>query len=349
MRPFDLDPHASIAPEDESDAPPMIIDRRHVIAWLTLGGAALAGCGGESAGAGTADTGIIVVPTPAPLPTPAPTPTTAPEPAVVPPAATPNETGTALGAVSVFARGVSLSTMEGAPDTLPGHLNGEVFVTPVSHFAYYGSVGMDHVRLEASWERMQPRINGELGEQLLDHYADANNPLRNTVALVKYYLDTAQKNNLRVILDLCHNYGERYVGYDGTWNKKSKAQLGSAQVPIAAFADYCAKIVKTFGSHPAVVGIELMNEPHDLAIGEGGWRTACQAAIDAIRKINTSITIVIDGYGWASAEFWPSRNPTLHTLNDPSKKIIWSAHQYFDASSAGVYGGEVRKRLPMPI
>lgn len=345
MRPFDLDPHASIAPEDESDAPPMIIDRRHVIAWLTLGGAALAGCGGESAGAGTADTGIIVVPTPAPLPTPAPTPTptTAPEPAVVPPAATPNETGTALGAVSVFARGVSLSTMEGAPDTLPGHLNGEVFVTPVSHFAYYGSVGMDHVRLEASWERMQPRINGELGEQLLDHYADANNPLRNTVALVKYYLDTAQKNNLRVILDLCHNYGERYVGYDGTWNKKSKAQLGSAQVPIAAFADYCAKIVKTFGSHPAVVGIELMNEPHDLAIGEGGWRTACQAAIDAIRKINTSITIVIDGYGWASAEFWPSRNPTLHTLNDPSKKIIWSAHQYFDASSAGIYGGGSEK------
>jgi endoglucanase len=340
MRPLDLTPNPSVTTEDESDAPPMIIDRRHVLAWLTMGGAALAGCGGESAGAG--ETGIVVVPAPAPVAA-APTPT--PAPAESPPAATPAETAVPASAVAtaLFARGVSLSTIEGTPDTLPGHLNGEVFVTPVSHFAYYASVGMDHVRLEASWERMQPRVNGELGEQLLDHYADPNNPLRNPVNLVKYYLDTAQKNNLKVILDLCHNYGERYVGYDGSWAKKSKAQLGSAQVPIAAFADYCGKIVKAFGSHPAVVGIELMNEPHDLAIGESGWRSACQAAIDAIRRINTTITIVVDGYGWASAEFWPSRNPTLHTLNDPSKKIIWSAHQYFDASSAGVYGGGSEK------
>lgn len=337
MRPLDLDSPVPTTTEDESDAPPNIVDRRHMLAWLTIGSAAIAGYaaastkGRASAKAAAArNKPVTVVSAPAPAATPAPAPTPVP---------TPVATTTNTGTSAMFTRGVSLSTMEGTPDTLPGHLNGEVFVTPASHFAYYSRLGMDHVRLEASWERLQPRINGDLGEQLLDHYADPNNPLRNPVALVKSYLDTAQQNNLKVILDLCHNYGQRYVGYNGSWANKSKAQLGSAQVPISALADYCRRIVQTFGNHPAVAGIELMNEPHDLAIGESGWRSACQAAIDAIRQVNTTIPIVIDGYSWASAEYWPSNNPTLHTLNDPSKKIIWSAHQYFDASSAGTYGG----------
>jgi endoglucanase len=236
-------------------------------------------------------------------------------------------------------RGVNLSSIEGTPDNLPGHLNGEVFVIPDRHFTYYASVGMDHVRLQGSWERLQPRLKGALGEQLLDHYSDPNNPLRNPVNLVNRYLDLAARNNLRVILDLAHNYGRRYVGYNGTWASKTQAQLGSAQLPVDAFVDYCVKLVQTFGSHPAVMGIELMNEPHDLAIGSSGWQSACQSAITAIRKINSSISIFIDGYGWASAEAWASRNPTIHQLSDPSGRIIFSAHQYFDANSSGVYGG----------
>ena len=133
-----------------------------------------------------------------------------------------------------FRSGVSFSTIEGAADSLPGHLNGEVFVTPTSHFAYYAGKGMDHIRLEGSWERLQPRLNGPLGEQLFDHYGDPNNPLRNPVSLVKHYLDQAHAHGLKVILDLCHNYGERWVGYDGSWGRKSKAQLGSSAVPISA-------------------------------------------------------------------------------------------------------------------
>lgn len=238
-----------------------------------------------------------------------------------------------------FSLGVAMSTLQGTPDTLPGHLNGEVFVTPESHFAYYAAKGFDHVRLEGSWERLQPRLNGPLGEQLLDHYADPENPLRNPVNLVRHYLDLARKHRLKVILDLCHNYGSRYIGYDGGWAGKRKAELGSLEVPLAAFADYCARLVKEFGHHPAVAAIELMNEPYDLAIGESGWREACQAAIDSIRAVAPDIGIVINGYGWANAEFWRERNPTLHTLRDPSDRMIWSAHQYFDANSSGTYSG----------
>jgi endoglucanase len=304
------------------------MNRRRALHWLAAGaGILVAGCGGSGASAGG---GQVLTPSP----TPSPTPTPAPAPA---PAPTPTATPAASGAKLTY--GVNFASLEGSPDTLPGRLAGEVFVTPDAHFSYYKSKGMDHIRLQGVWERLQPRLYGDLGEQLLDHYNDANNPLRNPVNLVTHYLDLAQANGLKVILDLCHNYGERYVGYNGSWSAKSKAQLGSGQVPVAAFVDYCTKLVQRFGSHPAVAGIELMNEPHDLAIGDGGWRDACQQAITAIRKVNTGIWIVVDGYGWASAEFWAQRNPTLHQLSDPSGRILWSAHQYFDASSSGVYGG----------
>ena len=323
------------------DTPREALDRRNLLRWLAAGSAMfVSGCGGSSAGEATG--AVNVVAGPGPTPTPTPTSAASPAAAATPAPVAPTAPAPAVaGAADVlnFRSGVSFSTIEGAGDVLPGHLNGQVFVTPASHFAYYAGKGMDHIRLEGSWERLQPRINGTLGEQLFDHYADANNPLRNPVALVRHYLDQAQANGLKVILDLCHNYGERYVGYTGNWANKSKAQLGSAQVPISAFVDYNVKLVQAFGNHPAVIGIELMNEPHDLAIGEAGWRDACQKSIDAIRRIDTKIAIVIDGYGWASAEFWPSRNPTIHTLRDPSNRIIWSAHQYFDASSAGIYGG----------
>ena len=51
---------------------------------------------------------------------------------------------------------------------------------------------------------------------------------------------------------------------DGDWKAKRKEQLGSREVPIATWVDYQLKLLKAFGDHPAVVGIELMNEPHDL-------------------------------------------------------------------------------------
>jgi endoglucanase len=297
--------------------------------WLGAGAAiVLTGCGGASGKTGTApgQSGSKgPTPTPSPTPTATPTPTPTPTPAPTPTAS--------------LRRGVNLSSIEGTPDNLPGYLNGEVFVIPDGHFTYYNGVGMDHVRLQGSWERLQPRLKGTLGEQLLDHYSDPNNPLRNPVNLVNRYLDLAARNNLRVILDLAHNYGRRYVGYNGTWASKTQAQLGSTQLPVDAFVDYCVKLVQTFGSHPAVMGIELMNEPHDLAIGSSGWQSACQSAITAIRKINTSISIFVDGYGWASAESWASNNPAIHQLSDPAGRTIFTAHQYFDANSSGVYGG----------
>ena len=236
-----------------------------------------------------------------------------------------------------LSRGIAFIGLEGTHQNLPGRFMSEVYLSPDSHLRYYADRGMDHFRIEGIWERLQPRLKGALGEQLLD--GDGNEPLRNPVNFVRHELDRAQENGLKVILDLNHNYGRRYVGYNGNWNTKHEAELGSAEVPIDAFVDYTVKILKEFGSHPAVYAIEPMNEPHDLAIGGVGWANACQAAIDAIRAIDTEIYIVIDGYQWSSAAMWPSVNPTLHTLHDPSDRLIFSGHLYFDDNGSGTYSG----------
>lgn len=252
---------------------------------------------------------------------------------------TPAATPATPTAVSLFNHGVAMTTLEGSPDVLPGQLYGSVYITPDNHFSYYKSKGLDHIRLEGSWERLQPRLYGALGEQLLDAPNDQNNPLRNPVAIVKNDLDRAQSNGLKVILDLCHNYGRRYIGYNGTWANKKQVALGSSDLPIDAFADYCVKIVQDFGDHAAVAAIDIMNEPHDMPIGATGWRQAAQAAITAIRKVNTKIPIMVEGYNYSSASSWPNVNPDIHTLSDPNNKIIWSAHLYFDSDGSGTYGG----------
>ncbi|WP_174296483.1 glycoside hydrolase family 5 protein [Sphingomonas bacterium] len=306
------------------------LGRRHVLRWLSIGGAVLVtGCGGDSSATGG---GIDVVQGAAASPDPVPSPTATP-------ASTSGTQSSLAARTTPTGRGVAFGSLEGSPDSLPGRLYGEVFPEPESHFAYYASKGCDHIRLEGAWERLQPRLYGSLGEQLLGHYDDPNNPLRNPVAIVRRDLDMAAKYGLKVILDLCHNYGSRYVGYDGTWAHMTRAQLGSAQVPVDAWIDFCVKVTQAFGNHPAVASIELMNEPHSLPIGNVGWANACQAAITAIRQVNWNVAIVVGGYEWSNAQLWPYLNPTLHTLVDPARNLFWSAHVYFDRDSSGTYGG----------
>ena len=324
---------------DVTDASAPAPSRRRLLGWLSTGALlAVTGCGGGGGDGTEAATGGAAPSSPSTGNSQSGNssePGNAAAPDNSAPPATPTGTQTA---VSLFNHGVAMTTLEGTPNTLPGDLNGAVFITPDNHFSYYKSKGLDHIRLEGAWERLQPRLYGALGEQLLDAPNDPNNPLRNPVALVTHDLDRAKANNLKVILDLCHNYGRRYIGYNGSWANKTQVVLGSDQCPIDAFADYCVKVVQAFGSHPAVAAIDLMNEPHDMPTGGTGWRQAAQAAITAIRKVNTKIPIMVEGYNWASAEVWPNVNPDLHTLSDPNNAIIWSAHVYFDSDSSGTYG-----------
>jgi hypothetical protein len=193
------------------------------------------------------------------------------------------------------------------------HVYGKDYYIPGrSEVNYYADRGVKLIRLPIMWERMQSSLGGQLNS------AD--------VALVKQFLADAHARSVDVILDL-HNYGR----YDGK-------TIGSADGPTnAQFADFWNKLALEVKDLPALAGYGLMNEPHDMG-GAGIWKSAAQAAVDAIRKVDATQAIYANGDGWSGAWSWKEIN-TDFILSDPANNIIYEAHQYFDRDSSGTYNG----------
>ena len=175
------------------------------------------------------------------------------------------------------------------------------------HFAYFRSKGVRVVRLPLKWERLQRRLRGPLDAAELTR-------LDGVVA-------HARKHGIRLLLDL-HNYA-RY----------GKKLIGTAQLPNAAFADFWRKLATHCKDEAAVFAYGIMNEPHDT---QGLWPAAAQAAIDAIRTVDTTHTISVCGDGWSGAHSWRRNNEKL-LLRDPADNLVYEAHQYFDRDCSGAY------------
>jgi hypothetical protein len=113
------------------------------------------------------------------------------------------------------------------------------------------------------------------------------------------------------------------------------AAIGTADVPVSAFTDLWTKLATALVGNPGVAGYDLMNEPHDMP-SPTTWPAAAQAAVNAIRAVDQSTTIYVEGDDWASAANWLTDNANLHIV-DPSNKIVYEAHAYFDANGSGNY------------
>jgi Ca2+-binding RTX toxin-like protein len=112
--------------------------------------------------------------------------------------------------------------------------------------------------------------------------------------------------------------------------------IGAAGGPTPAqFADFWKKMAVQFKDYPALVGYDLMNEPHGMPVA-GVWKAAAQAATDAIRTVDMDNVIYIEGEGWSGAHSWMKYNSGL-IINDPANKIVYQAHQYFDDNNSGTY------------
>ncbi|MFP2908295.1 cellulase family glycosylhydrolase [Pyxidicoccus sp. 3LFB2] len=172
--------------------------------------------------------------------------------------------------------------------------------------------GFKYVRLPFKWERIQRALNSPLD-------SDEVARLKGTVAL-------AHSKGLSVLVDM-HNFG----GYRGN-------QIGSAAVTPAHFADVWSRIALALRDQPGVVGYDIMNEPHDMPAADA-WFRGAQAAINAIRQVDTVTPIYINGDCWASAANWVTCSDNLKNLVDPSNKLVYQAHQYFDRDASGRYVG----------
>lgn len=176
-----------------------------------------------------------------------------------------------------------------------------------SDLAFYADRGVEMVRLPFKWERMQKTLGGELDPAELGR--------------LKQFLVDADALGVKVILDL-HNYG-RYGGQ----------AIGSDAVPTTAFADFWGKMAAAVGNSPALLGYDIMNEPHDMPTS---WKASAQAAVDAIRMVDMEHKIYVEGTGWASARYWTNGNEDL-LIRDAANLIVYQAHIYFDSNGSGTY------------
>lgn len=212
---------------------------------------------------------------------------------------------------SSFARGINLSSGELNPERKPA-VYGKDYVYPSFHeLDYYASKGFTVVRLPYRWERLQPSLFGNLDDAELGR--------------IKRFVAAAQARNMQVILSP-HNFGRYFL--DGI-----ETLIGTAGVPIEAFADFSHKVAATFAGNDGIYALSLMNEPHD---SKGLWKQTAQAGLDAIRTADRERLVLAPGDEWSGAWSWRRCNDDF-VLNDAADHIMYEAHQYFDFDHTGTY------------
>lgn len=180
---------------------------------------------------------------------------------------------------------------------------------------YFKSKGVRLIRFPFKWERVQHDLNGTLDLDL-------------DLKKMKELIAEAERIGMYVMPDM-HNYCRRKV--NGVTYKFGE----SATLTKEHFVDVWTKLALEFKEFKNIWGYDLMNEPYSLA--PGVWFAAAQSAIDAIRTVDTTTPIVVEGESYASASSWPTTGGKLIDLVDPSNSLIFQAHTYFDRDKSGLY------------
>ena len=208
--------------------------------------------------------------------------------------------------------GVNIAGGEFAPEMLPGVYDRDyTYPDPVS-IDYFASKGMTVIRVPVLWERLQPRLWGELvGAEM---------------ARLDAVIDHAAAKGMRVILDL-HNY----AAYRGS-------MIGTASVPTDALGDLWRRIAGRY-KDKANVAFGLMNEPNNLKTET--WFEAANHAVAEIRATGAKNLIFVPGNGWSSARSWvdsdygTSNGEVMLGITDPADNFIYEVHQYFNSDFTG--------------
>jgi endoglucanase len=212
---------------------------------------------------------------------------------------------------TIFARGINLPSGAFNAQHIPG-VYGKDYIYPSPHdLEYYARTGFAVVRLPYLWERLQKSLFGPLDDAELGR--------------IKKVVDSARALKMRIILSP-HNFGRYHINGNPTL-------IGTGSVPIASFADFSHRVAAAFARDDAIYGLSLMNEPHD---SRGLWKQTAQAGLDAIRQADRERLVLAPGDQWSSAYSWLQYNDDF-LLRDSASRVMYEAHQYFDADRTGTY------------
>ena len=220
----------------------------------------------------------------------------------------------AANASSAMSAGVNLSGLEANSSVLPGRANYDYAVPTDTELAYYQSKGIMMIRLPVLWARLQPGLLAVAPSTALDPAY---------LGLIKKILAQAAARGMEVIVDI-HNYG----GY-------ATHKIGDGVLTVTQFASFWQSLASSLKGSAGLAGYDLMNEPSRMPSATI-WPAAAQAAVSAIRTVDTSSYVFVEGDNWASAGSWISNNNNL-SIVDPASRLVYEAHVYGDRDSSGTH------------
>lgn len=189
-------------------------------------------------------------------------------------------------AIADLHRGVNLGNALEAPD------EGEWGVTLSSaHFQVFADAGFDHVRLPV-------RFSAHAATSA-PYTIDAS-----FFSRVDWALEQAQSRGLAVVLDV-HHFMEL---------------LSEPASSKARFIALWEQIATRYRSRPASLKFELMNEPNGAL--DAQWNAIFPEALAAVRAIDPTRTVILDGTSWAAA----TTLELLPAITDPA--VVVTFHMY---------------------
>lgn len=135
------------------------------------------------------------------------------------------------------------------------------------------------------------------------------------------FLDTIGDNStMKLIIDnhRHHDYYPRehaLPGAQAAWDDPARE---------AKLAGMWRTIAETYKDHDAVVGYDILNEPHPPYTAEGyaAWNRIVQSVTAAIREVDVKTAIIVQSPGFAD----PAKMPDIEYTGDPN--TIYSFHFY---------------------
>ena len=270
-----------------------------------------------------------------------------------------------------FAGGTNLSGMEWTrpglrygSSTAP-NLN---FTVPrAADVAYLASCGFAKNRLPIQWELLQPMLHdtpanaaaraaiGNPGvfhagyESYITGVLDAHAAVGSKCIIDNHnycrYQDFKYQPDGSVIgLTVSSNPMVRpYTSDHSQVQNRIFALAAGATLKQSNFTDFWRRVAAKWAGHPGFGGYGLMNEPNQMPkageANEGGWPedltiwpTYAQAAINAIRSIDTAGLIYVTGNEWGSAMSIANKNPGFPLTGS---NLVYEVHMYLDAFSNG--------------
>jgi endoglucanase len=173
-------------------------------------------------------------------------------------------------------------------------------------------------------------------------------PLRRCRDCQQFGRSANDSQALRRLLDRAAALGMRLIVV-GSFDRIDEPAFWTDAALRASFVENWAWFARTFGEHPGLAGMDLMNEPNppwpsgDIGQAQSAWNPLAEAAIAAIRAAGSSLPVVFEPVAGGSSTGLRGMLPFADS------NVVYSIHFYspHDITHQGV-SAHWKRTIPYP-